>query len=101
MCLLWMVEKTATCRLDLMEEGNGKQRRDYGILHFFSDLLIELFIQYDSKLSFMSRVLESRDHASKERLPPQANSDKDLTDDQTIDALTKLTAESLAEDSDC
>jgi len=48
----------------------------------------------------MSGVFTPKIHALKECLPQDPNSDEDLTDDQIIDGLTKLTAESLAEDSD-
>lgn len=39
-------------------------------------------------------------HTLKECLPQDPNSDEDLTDDQIIDGLMKLTAESLAEQYD-
>ena len=39
-------------------------------------------------------------HLSKECLPQDPKSDEDLTDDQIIDGLVKLTAESLAEEPD-
>jgi len=48
----------------------------------------------------MSGVLASKIHSQKDCLPQDPNSDEDLTDDQIIDGLAKLTAESLAEDSD-
>lgn len=48
----------------------------------------------------MSGVSASKIRNSKGGLPQDPNSDEDLTDDQIIDALTELTAESLAEDSD-
>lgn len=48
----------------------------------------------------MSGVLASKIHSPKDCLPQDPNSDEDLTDDQIVDGLTKLTAESLAEDSD-
>lgn len=48
----------------------------------------------------MSGVLASKIHSPKDCLPQDTNSDEDLTDDQIVDGLTKLTAESLAEDSD-
>jgi hypothetical protein len=39
-------------------------------------------------------------HISRKHLPNDPNSDEDLTDDQVIDGLMKLTAESLAEQYD-
>jgi hypothetical protein len=48
----------------------------------------------------MFGVLAYKGQPSKDCLPQGPNSDEDLTDDQIIDGLTKLTAESLAEDSD-
>ena len=48
----------------------------------------------------MTGVLESKGHPSRDCLPQDTNSDDDLADDQIIDGLTKLTDESLAEDSD-
>lgn len=49
----------------------------------------------------MFGVLASKGHPSKDCLPQDPNSDEDLVDDQIIEGLTKLTDESLAEDSDC
>ena len=37
-------------------------------------------------------------HISRKHLPKDPNSDEDLTEDQVIDGLMKLTAESLAEE---
>jgi hypothetical protein len=48
----------------------------------------------------MSEVSAPKVHTSKECLPHDPNSDEDLTDDQIVDGLMKLTAESLEEDSD-
>jgi len=45
----------------------------------------------------MYEVLASKIHNPKGCLPHDPNSDEDLTDDQIIDGLMRLTAASLAE----
>jgi hypothetical protein len=48
----------------------------------------------------MSEVLAPEISMQKDCLPHDPNSDEDLTDDQIIEGLMKLTAESLAEEPD-
>jgi len=48
----------------------------------------------------MSEVLTPEICMPKDCLPHDPNSDEDLTDDQIIEGLMKLTAESLAEEPD-
>ena len=48
----------------------------------------------------MSEVLAPVISIQKDCLPHDLNSDEDLTDDQIIEGLMKLTAESLAEEPD-
>ena len=48
----------------------------------------------------MSDVLTPEIRMQKDCLPHDLNSDEDLTDDQIIEGLMKLTAKSLAEEPD-
>ena len=48
----------------------------------------------------MSEVVTPKIRMLNDNLPHDPDSDEDLTDDQIIDGLTKLTAESLAEEAD-
>jgi len=48
----------------------------------------------------MSGVVKPKIRMLNDCLPQDSDSDEDLTDDQIIDGLTKLTAESMAEEAD-
>jgi hypothetical protein len=51
-------------------------------------------------IELLSEVSMPKIHISRKHLPKDPNSDEDLTEDQVIDGLMKLTAESLAEQYD-